>query len=297
MVPPTPPTTKGRDSLLTVVGAGAVLTAAGFITTVSFDTKLGLGIGSSASIGLPLVGGKALLAIALYLLVVCIGLAIVGLIVWLVVWPLRRAGRGWAWLARLERSVSRRWQALRAAPIDRLSAWMAFLSIACLVAVGAIFRPLLATLWSDESSALGCSHEWFHRSYYLVLSGAIGIFSAAGLGAHKLAAGSATPATWQGLAFRGITVVSVLLYLVLALLPWQLLYGAQRQRAILRPNARAYIVTERDGRVVLYVPDSARVFTLPAGDSLLIRRDAHGYPLPDGYLFEEPETFLQKRCR
>jgi len=280
-----------RDSLLTVVGAGAVLTVAGFIATAGFEAKLGLGIGSSASIGLPLIGGKALFAIALHLLVVCLGFAIVGLVFGLVTWGLRRAGRGSGWLARVEGRVRNRWLSLRDLPTDRLAAAVALLSVVCLVVVGAVFWRLLATLWGDESSALGCSHLWFHRAYYLVLSGAAGIFSAAAFMVHKLGARKGTPATWQGQVFGGITAVSVLLYLVLAILPWQLLFAAQRPRAILRPNVRAYIVSEDDRWLVVYVPDSARSLKFAVSDPLLRRQRS------SGYLFEEPEAFSQKPCR
>jgi len=258
--------------------AGAALTALGLLTTAVFDIKLSLPAQFTPSRSdFPILGLRTLVPFFFYLFAL--------LAAHLILRSLGRLLGFGAWL----RSLRDTWVRIRS-KLEPGTIAEAFFLVALVLGILALrhFWPLVRTMWTTDTEVLACSYRPLHRSYSYTMAVLIVGLSYAWYHVFKhIEAGRANR---RGVPIaRWGSLVWLLLLLALTTMPWRLLWAAEYPR-VLVGGERAYILTETDSDLVIYNAEQNLTEHHRKDEPLeLERRNT------TGYLFEEPEAFDGER--
>jgi len=256
----------------------------GFLTNRVHDLKLGIPAGHAPSRGDFLtLGGQTLLPLLIF------GLGAV--VVYVVVRTLARVG---GWMVRRSPALGHTLDATtRTVRESWFQAWgrmrpaaVADLYFVTVVVLGGLalfpFRGLLEAMALSDTRAL--SDPFLRRSFSMVLSIVIVtlLFSWRGifrwLGRRTALTGRIALARWGSLTW-------ILLLLVVATLPWRLLWDADAER-VLVDGRRGYLLKETDTSLLVYEPDAGTTVVHAKNSGVELRRlGGSGYP------FEGPDAF------
>ncbi|HSG47499.1 MAG TPA: serine/threonine-protein kinase [Longimicrobiales bacterium] len=265
-------------------GIVALTVCVGFLTNRVHDMRLGIPPEHAPTRSDFLaLGGQALLPLLIFGLVAIVTYVVVREVVRLGGWVLHRSPRLAETLDTTTRNLRGSW----------IRAWMRLrpVAVANLFFVGAVvlgvavlipYRGILAGMALADTS--GLADPLLRRSFSAVLSILIlvllsswsGVFR--WLGRHASLAGRVALARWGSLAW-------ILVLVVVATLPWRLLWDADGERVLVdgRPG---YLLKETDAAILVYDPAAGTAVNHRKGPELNLRRlGARGYP------FEGPGAF------
>jgi len=177
------------------------------------------------------------------------------------------------------RRVTQSWSAASLADLFLVAMVAASVAVITLTPIRSVYYALLDT----ATEALGCEERPLHVIYN---SGMPALIVGLGVARHSLfrwlRSRRALVGGW-GIS-RWLSAVWLVILVVVAALPWRVLWDSDYPRALIGTE-RAYVIVEDDERVVAYTPSSGSVQSFERGAVALTRLGVVGY------LFEEPEVF------
>lgn len=271
---------------LALVAGVALLTAIGFLSTRVYDIKLQIPAQFTPSrTDFPIVGIQALVLPMVFSFVVIAGYVMVKFLTRFSMYGLGRLPAIGETLETLPRKTYSRWRGFwgTVEPVTIAEVFLITATVVAAIVLG-VFRELLATMWTDDTSVLACASRPLHRAYVFSMAILILALSIAWyrvfryLGTRPAGSGGLAVTRWAGLA--GI------IFLVLVLtLPWRLIYDNQAERALLN-GERAYILMETDAYRVIYNAERQSTTYHPIDEEPPMDR-----PGTIGYVFEGAEAF------
>jgi hypothetical protein len=269
-----------------MVGAVALLATVGMLATRVFDRKVQMPLMYAPSRGDYLaVGAQALIPLVIW--------GFLGLGVWLLIvrylLPWTEGGISRLTHAALGKRMTARGSTRKRAARPLSGASLADLFLVAMVAFSIAvialppFGEVYYALLDVGTEALGCAERPLHRLHALGLPAMIVGF---GLARHTLfrrIRSRLAPRAGWALA-RWASAVWLVVLVVVAALPWRVLWDAEYPRALIGTE-RAYVIVEDEQRVLAYTPSTRSVQPYDTDEVDITRLGLVGY------LFEEAEVF------
>ena len=144
-------------------------------------------------------------------------------------------------------------------------------------------RSVYYALMDATTEALGCQERSLHFAFSLGLPALIVGFGLARHSLFRWLRNRRTPSGGWAIA-RWVSAAWLVVLVVIAALPWRVLWDSDYPRALIGTE-RAYVIVEDDQRVLAYTPSTGSVQSFER-DAVSVTRLG-----VVGYLFEEPEVF------
>jgi hypothetical protein len=276
-----------RGGLLGTLGAAALVGLIGFLNILVLDARLGVPASLSPSeTDFFVTGLRAVVPFAIYVTVTFLVYEVAKSLLHGFLALARRVTPVGRSLEKWPQRVSSQWQALwQPAGPSGIAESVFVVSLLAGGGLLLVFWPLLSSMWALEGHAeiLACSRRPFHRIYQLVTPIVIAILGVAcgRIFRHLRNRGeesrNVTLARWGSCAW-------IVFLFVFTAMPWQLLWGSDRERALLDGD-RAYVVAEDQAGLLVYNAEEGVTIRYRPQQAGLRRLGINGY------MFEEPAAF------
>jgi len=263
-----------------------LLTTIGFLTTRVYDVKLKIPAEFSPTRwDFPVVGLQALVPELYWGFWLVLGFVAISYVWRLISYGIHRApviGDTFdSWQSTSSELWRRTWTSLSPTTVADVFFFAAFLSG---VVVLIPFWDLLATMWTPGTEALSYSVRPLHKTYTFALTALIVVLLTGWRSVFKYLRRKGTLAGRVGVSRWG-SLALIFLLLIVATLPWRLLWNSFHERALV-DGERAYVLVETDTELVMYHPEANASFRHQK--SSLVDLERMGV---EGYLFEDIQTF------
>jgi hypothetical protein len=262
-------------------------TAVGYFTNRVYDVKLGIPAEFTPSrADLPIVGFQAMIPVMVFGAVACLGYVFLHRASRLASTGLQRTpgiGKTYESLTTAATGVWQKlWNSLSPRAAGELFVFFAVFS--SILVIAPFWGYLEALPHTADSEILSWAHRPLRERYTIALAALIvalllgrrGLFQYLKKRGHL--GGRVAAARWGSLAWIGFL-------LILATIPWRLVYDSDHERALI-DGERAYILMETDEDLLVYRSESGITTRHRVGEVTDLQRLG-----TLGYIFEEPEYF------